>query len=152
MADLYANQSDPVLYRYRQADFTAIPGSPWVYWITPGVKVIFETSKPLQEIAEPRQGLATADNRRFLRYWWELGDQRIAFHCQACEESDLRSEKWYRYMKGGTFKRWYGNQEYVVNYGQNGFELRAWATPLYGNSGWSPIIKSTEYYFRRGIT
>jgi hypothetical protein len=55
-------------------------------------------------------------------------------------------------MKGGSFKRWYGNQEYVINYGRNGFELKAWANPLYGNSGWSRIIKSTEYYFRRGVT
>ena len=55
-------------------------------------------------------------------------------------------------MKGGPLKRWYGNQEYIINYGQNGFELKAWADPLYGNSGWSRIIKSTEYYFHRGVT
>ncbi|HXH11049.1 MAG TPA: BREX-1 system adenine-specific DNA-methyltransferase PglX, partial [Alphaproteobacteria bacterium] len=152
LANLSAGQPDPIVYRYRQGDFDAIPGSPWVYWITTGVKRIFETSKPLEGIAEPRQGLATADNRRFLRYWWEVGTQRIAFRCQSREESDLRREKWYPYMKGGSFKRWYGNQEYVINYGLNGFELKAWADPLYGNSGWSRIIKSTEYYFRRGVT
>jgi hypothetical protein len=93
LVNLHACQSDPILYRYRQGDFDAIPGSPWVYWITPGVKKIFETSKPLEEIAEPRQGLATADNRRFLRYWWEIGTRGIAFHCQSREESELRTEK-----------------------------------------------------------
>jgi hypothetical protein len=55
-------------------------------------------------------------------------------------------------MKGGSFLRWYGNQEYVINYGQNGTELKAWADPLYGNSGWSRIIKSPDFYFRRGVT
>lgn len=106
LANLRASQPDTIVYRYRQGDFDAIPGSPWVYWITTGVKRIFETSKPLEGIAEPRQGLATADNRRFLRYWWEVGTQQIAFRCQSREESELQREKWYPYMKGGSFKRW----------------------------------------------
>jgi hypothetical protein len=55
-------------------------------------------------------------------------------------------------MKGGSYRKWYGNQEYIINYGQNGFELKAWADPLYNNSGWSRIIKSTEYYFHSGVT
>lgn len=152
LVHLSAGQPNPVVYRYCQGDFDAIPGSPWVYWITPGLRCLFETLPKLGEVAQPRQGLATADNFRFLRYWWELGKQRTALHCQSREESEIRSEKWYPYMKGGSFKRWYGNQEYVINYGQNGFELKAWADPLYGNSGWSRIIKSTEYYFRRGVT
>ena len=63
-----------------------------------------------------------------------------------------RHEKWYPYMKGGSFCEWYGNQDYVINYKKNGFELKAWADPLYGNSGWSRMIKSTEYYFRLGVT
>ena len=152
LANLRAGQPDPVLHRYRQGDFDAIPGSPWVYWITPGLRRLFQTLPKLEDVAETRVGLQTSDNVRFLRYWWELGKQRLVFHCETREESELRSEKWYPYMKGGSFKRWYGNQEYVINYGQNGFELKAWADPLYGNSGWSRIIKSTEYYFRRGVT
>jgi len=76
----------------------------------------------------------------------------IAFSCGSREESEKRPEDWYPYMKGGTFQRWYGNQEYVINYGWNGSELKAWANPLYGNSGWSRIIKSTDFYFRRGVT
>jgi hypothetical protein len=96
--------------------------------------------------------LATADNFRFLRYWWEVGKEQIAFGCKSREESESWPEKWYPYMKGGSYRRWYGNQEYIINYGQNGFELKAWAEPLYNNSGWSRIIKSTEYYFRCGVT
>jgi hypothetical protein len=132
---LRAGQPDAVVLRYRQGDFDAIPGSPWVYWITPGLRRLFETLPKLGEIAQPRQGLATADNFRFLRYWWEVGTARIGFGCQSREESESRLEKWYPYMKGGLYRRWYGNQDYIINYGQNGFELKAWADPLYGNSG-----------------
>jgi hypothetical protein len=140
------------VYTYRQGDFSDIPGSPWVYYVTPSLRKLFKLLPNLEKIADPRQGLATADNFRFLKFWWEVGQKRIAFGCANEDESSKRPEHWYPYMKGGGFLRWYGNQEYVINYGQNGHELKAWAAPLYGNSGWSRIIKSTEYYFRRGVT
>lgn len=149
---LKASEEDPAIFRVRQRDFEVIPGAPWVYWITPGLRTLFEALPKLGEIAELRQGLATADNLRFLRFWWEVGKPSIAFGCSSAEECTRRKEVWYPYMKGGSFRRWYGNQEYCINYGRNGFELKAWADPLYGNSGWSRIIKSPDFYFRRGIT
>ena len=147
-----SGQPDTRIYEYLQSDFSAISGSPWVYWITPGIRSLFKELKSLIKIAEPRQGLATADNFRFLKFWWEVGKPRIRFDCKSEGESLTAVEKWYPYMKGGTFLRWYGNQEYIINYGRNGYELKAWADPLYGNSGWSRIIKSPEFYFRRGVT
>lgn len=152
LSNIKNGQPDPVVFKYRQGDFDAIPGSPWVYWITTKLRNIFSKSKNLAEIAPPRQGLATADNFRFLKYWWEVGTDRIAFNCGSREKSEELLIKWYPYMKGGSFKRWYGNQAYTINYGQNGFELKAWADPLYGNSGWSRIIKSTDFYFRRCVS
>jgi hypothetical protein len=146
------SQPDSHVYEYRQGDFAAIPGSPWVYWITPGLRRLFESLKGLISVAEPRQGLATADNFRFLKFWWEVGKNRIRFDCKSQSESQISSETWYPYMKGGSFVRWYGNQEYLINYGRNGREIKAWADPLYGNSGWSRIIKSPDFYFRRGVT
>jgi N-6 DNA Methylase len=145
-------EADPRVYEYRQGDFAAIAGSPWVYWITPRLRALFQNLPKLEDIAEPRQGLATADNFRFLRFWWEIGSRRIGFRCKDTDESARRPERWYPYMKGGSFLRWYGNQEYIINYGQNGYEIKAWADPLYGNSGWSRIIKSPDFYFRRGVT
>ncbi len=142
----------PNVYLYRQGDFDAIPGSPWVYWITSGIKRVFEELPKLEEVAKPRQGLATADNFRFLRFWWEVGIERIAFGCRSREEAIASGKKWFPYMKGGEFKRWWGNQDYVVNWWKDGMEVKAWADPLYGNSGWSRIIKNWEFYFRRGIT
>jgi hypothetical protein len=106
----------------------------------------------LKDSAEPRQGLATADNKRFIRFWWEVEIDAIKFGCRSLDECSLASERWYPHMKGGGSKRWHGQQLAVVNYGQNGVELKAWADPLYGNSGWSRIIKSTDKYFSPGLT
>lgn len=152
LTKLKVGEQDSHVFQYRQGNFDDIPGSPWVYWITRGLRELFKTLPKLGEVARPRQGLATADNFRFLRYWWEIGKSPIGFGCRSQEECERRSEEWYPYMKGGSFARWHGNQEYVINYGRSGFELKSWAAPLYGNSGWSRIIKSPDFYFRRGVT
>lgn len=140
------------VYRLAQKEFDAIPGSPWVYWINDNLREIFRRLPKLNDTSPSRQGLATADNFRFLRFWWETGTKAIGFGCKSANESKTRNEKWYPYMKGGSFRRWYGNQDYVINYGRNGYELKSWADPLYRNSGWSRIIKSTDFYFREGVT
>lgn len=139
------------IYRSKQNEFKNIPGNPWVYWITPGLQQLFKVLPKLRDVAQPRQGLATADNFRFLRFWWEVGKSQIGFDCQSQEECEERLEKWYPHTKGGGFCKWYGNQEYVINYGQNGHELKAWAT-IVNPSGWSRRITSIDYYFRRGVT
>jgi len=144
VANLRAGKHDPIVYRYRQGDFDAIPGSPWVYWITPGLRRVFETFPKLGEIAQPRQGLATADNFRFLRYWWEPGLGRIGFGCNSAQDARNTGKRWFPYMKGGGFRRWYGNQAYVVNWERDGEEL-------YGFRPTS-VIRNPNYYFRRGVT
>jgi hypothetical protein len=134
---------DPCVFRYRQADFDAIPGSPWVYWITPGLRRLFETLPKLGDVAQPRQGLATADNFRFLRFWWEVGQERIAFGCKNAAEAQKSRKRWFPYMKGGAFRRWYGNQEYVVNWENDGKEMKEFE---------AAVIRNPDYYFRRGVT
>lgn len=63
----------PNVYRVAQRRFDAIPGSPWVYWVSDSIRELFERLPSLGQVAQPRQGLATADNFRFLRFWWEVG-------------------------------------------------------------------------------
>jgi hypothetical protein len=152
VAALRSGQPAPNVYRYRQGNFDAIPGAPWVYWITPGLRRLFQTLPKLGEIAQPRQGLATADNFRFLRYWWEIGTRRVAFGCADAREAQASGKRWFPYMKGGEFRRWWGNQSYVILWANDGEEMKLWAGSLYNNSHWSRILKSTEYYFRRGVT
>jgi len=149
-ANLRDGKNNPVVYRYRQGDFDAIPGSPWVYWITPGLKKVFETFTKLGEIAQPRQGLATADNFRFLRYWWEPGIRRIGFDCRNSKEAEITGKRWFPYMKGGGFCKWQGNQDCVVNWERNGAEICGFTDAETGRTYSRP--QNTEYYFRRGVT
>ena len=95
------------------------------------------------EIAQPRVGLQTGDNFRFLRFWWEVGKSNIAFGCKSAIEAINSGKKWFPHMKGGSFKRWYGNQEYVVNWWKDGAEIRAFK---------SAVIRNPDFYFRWGVT
>ncbi|MCL6447598.1 MAG: BREX-1 system adenine-specific DNA-methyltransferase PglX [Armatimonadetes bacterium] len=149
LANLRVGKPDPVVYRYRQGDFDAIPGSPWVYWITPELRRLFITLPKLDKIAQPRQGLATADNFRFLRYWWEAGASGIAFACRNSEEAKQSGKRWFPYMKGGGFRRWYGNQEYIVNWSSDGAEIKKFGIE---NGRIVSRPQNTDFYFRRGVT
>jgi hypothetical protein len=142
-------EPDPRVYEYRQAAFAAIPGSPWVYWITPGLRRLFSTLPKLGEISPPRQGLATADNTRFLRYWWEVGLSRIYRNASNAREAEQSGFRWFPYMKGGSFRRWYGNQEYCVNWASDGAEIRCLGEE---NGKVASRPQNTDSYFRRGVT
>ena len=146
-----AGHPDSRVYEYLQDDFSDIPGDPWVYWITPDVRHLYKKYAPLEDIAEPRQGLATTDNPRFLRFWWEVGRSRIAFNCASLADAETSLKRWFPYMKGGTFLRWYGNQDQVINFFQDGRELKAHVEQHTGES-WSKRVTSTDVYFRAGIT
>ena len=84
----------------------------------------FQNGTPLSDMGDIKQGLATADNNRFLRQWFEVNSSKINFSCESCDESRNSDLKWYPYNKGGDFKKWYGNQNYVVNWLNDGYEIR----------------------------
>jgi hypothetical protein len=149
---LRTGQSHPQVFSSKQSDFDAIPGKPWVYWITPSLRNVFDRLASFETVGDWRRGLSTADNKRFLRLWWEVGLERIGLSCKSEEECAIRTEQWFPLAKGGSFQRWYGNQFFCINYGKNAQELKAWLDPLYNNSGWSRMIKSPEYYFHEAIT
>lgn len=109
-------------YTAKQENFSKIPGSPVAYWVSENFVRAFESPK-LKEIAKPRVGLQTSNNNYFLRFWFECANNNIYFTCKDAKESKQRSEKWYPHNKGGAFREWYGNLEYVINYKNNGFEL-----------------------------
>ena len=107
-----------------QNDFSKIPGSPIAYWVSDRVKEIFEKSQKLGDIAEPRQGMATSDNNRFLRLWQEVSRHKIGLGFNDREEAKKSGMKWFPYNKGGEFQKWYGNQEYLVNWENDGVEIQ----------------------------
>lgn len=146
---LHAGAKHPLAFRFRQNDFDAIPGAPWVYWAAPGLRRLFAELPRLEQIAPPRQGLATADNARFLRRWWEVGLEAIERSAADRAQAQASGRRWFPYMKGGACRRWWGNQEFVVNWQHDGAEIRA----LGQEQGRSAArAQNTGFYFRRGVT
>ncbi len=132
------------------ADFTAVPGSPIVYWLSEKMRGSFSTGKPLSEVANLRQGLATADNNRFLRQWWEVGTSRTAFACTSREEAAASGARWFPYNKGGEFRKWYGNQEHVVNWENDGAEIRTFGAEDGGRP--RSRAQNTDSYFSPSVS
>ncbi|MBP1468383.1 BREX-1 system adenine-specific DNA-methyltransferase PglX, partial [Candidatus Chloroploca sp. M-50] len=112
------------VFWYRQGDFDAIPGVPWVYWVTLGLTYVFRTYPKLQSIAPPKMGMGTRNNERFLRFWWESGISNVERRCKNTVDAGIGKRRWFPYMKGGQFCRWYGNQERIVNFRNVGQELK----------------------------
>ena len=105
-------------YRFtaKCADFLGIPTAPLTYWLSENVRRIF-TLPPLSETAEVCEGLITGDNERFLRRWYEVSVKNTAFVRNT-------GKKWYLLNKGGDYRKWYGNREFVINWAENGEEIR----------------------------
>ena len=105
-------------------NFAKIPGSPVAYWLSDRFLKMFEEGIPLGKMADSKQGLATADNNRFVRVWNEVEKDRIYFDAKDIQESVASRKKWFPYNKGGEYRKWYGNNEYIVNWENDGFEIR----------------------------
>ena len=105
------------------ADFTVVPGSPIVYWLSEKMRATFSVGRPLGEISTPLVGLRTGDNSRFMRQWWEVSKERSALGCDSLNAAEASGARWFPYNKGGAFRRWYGNHEFVVNWEHDGKEV-----------------------------
>ncbi|MEV0895650.1 BREX-1 system adenine-specific DNA-methyltransferase PglX [Actinoplanes sp. NPDC049802] len=123
--------------------FGRVPGAPIAYWLPEPMLRAFEVGRPLAEIGEPRQGLATADNGRFVRLWHEVSASRTGFGMSRAEAA-ASGLTWFPYNKGGDFRRWYGNQEFVVNWRDDGAEIRAFGA---GAGRPRSRAQNTAYYF-----
>ncbi|EPD09682.1 hypothetical protein Lpp48_14209 [Lacticaseibacillus paracasei subsp. paracasei Lpp48] len=139
--------------RTKQTNFEKIPGSPLAYWASQNLLEIFEKGQPLSSLVEAKHGMTTTDNKRFLRQWFELEYSRINF-TEDSEMGALRSgAKWFPYNKGGAYRKWYGNYDYVVNFAENGREIKANALKRYPYLKTPGIIvPNSNYYFREAIT
>lgn len=112
-------------YRRDADTFKKIPGTPIAYWASDALLDAFANREKLGLLAKPQVGLQTSDNDRFLRYWFEcsLGDMSVA--CDSAESSLSLDAKWYPHNKGGSFRKWYGNRDHVIEYAKNGRSLSA---------------------------
>ncbi|MCR0099316.1 BREX-1 system adenine-specific DNA-methyltransferase PglX [Acinetobacter baumannii] len=134
-------------------DFKKIPGSPVAYWVSDKVREIFETSSSLNDVADARQGLATTDNNRFLRLWQEINFQRIGFNIKNREYAQLSEKKWFPHNKGGEFRKWFGNQEYVVNWENDGQEIKDNILSRYSYLKTPDFVaKNQQFYFKISVS
>lgn len=130
-------------YEIDQQKFMNVPGYCIAYSASEELLNAFYVGKRIDTFADPKQGLATADNNRFLRLWYEVDTSRIAFECKTHEEAESNGKKWYPYNKGGGYKKWYGNNEYLINWENDGNELRNFK---------KSVIRSPQYYFNKCLS
>ena len=136
-------------YVSKQENFNKIPGSPIAYWISSKLLSAFQDGRPLSAVASPCVGLQTADNGRFLRLWYEVCNQNISFNCTSTEDSLARATRWFPYNKGGDFRKWYGNNDYVVNWENDGYEIKH---NFDDNGKLRSRPQNTQFYFKNGVT
>lgn len=136
------------------SNFTKIPGSPIAYWLSDRFVHIFEECPQLASFCKPAHGLTTSNNNRFLRQWYEVPMSNIGFGMRSALDAQNSGFRWFPYNKGGEYRRWYGNQDYVVNWANNGVEIKATVDAKYpylkGNIGL--VITNESKYFLPAVT
>ena len=115
--------NDENKFETSQLNFDKIPGSPIVYWAEDSVIRSFEKGELLGNLTVPRNGMKTGDNNRFVRYWWEINYNKFNNHATNVIEAMNSSKKYFPYNKGGETRKWYGNEDFVVNWENGGKEI-----------------------------
>ena len=148
-----ANPDCGWFYRTNASEFEVIPGSPIAYWISRKAANLFAGTS-IADYGFAGIGMRTGDNARFLRFWFEVGFETIGIGIESAEAQIASYSKWIPYNKGGEFRKWYGNNEYVVNWFNNGEEIKENTKRVYpelgDDLGWK--ISNERYYFKPGIT
>jgi hypothetical protein len=139
------------IFRLPASEFRKIPESPFAYWVSAAFRQAFRDNPRLEEVAKPRVGMNTTDNQQFLRRWHEVPISKVGFGVISGEKASVSAKKWFPYNKGGSFRRWYGNNEYLVNWQENGRDIKACiaADPKKQVGG---RINSSEFYFLPSVT
>lgn len=136
-----SNHNCGYYYETSSSNFSKIPGSPVAYWVSDNMLRAFE-HKTINDIEPPRFGMSTSDNNRFVRMWHEVSYNKFAHPVETMDEVDF-SKKWYPYNNGGEFRRWYGDNGDVVNWENDGYEIKG-----FGRAA----IRNKQFYFKSGIT
>lgn len=133
-----------VRYVANVSNFTKIQGNPIAYWFSLKTFSVYERSKCLAKVALPRLGMTTADNNKFLRQWFEVKRNKCIFNATTQEEVSVGNYKWVAYNKGGSFRKWYGNLDFVVNWDNEGYEIKHFGEE---QGHIRSTVPNTEYYF-----
>ena len=139
-------------YYAQQINFHKIPGSPIAYWISRRLYDAFENGILLKELAHPKKGLATTDNSRFLRMWFEISAEQMAIGYKSKLSALQSGCKWFPLNKGGEFRKWYGNKQYLINWYDDGHEMKEAIIAHYRGGSYTKEIRSEDKYFQDSIT
>ena len=141
-------------YKTNQDVFSLVPNAVMAYEASEKAIAQFDRLPPLKKTVIAKPGMQTSDNDRFLRFWFEVCYDRIGYGLSH-EKASVSEYKWFPYNKGIGFRKWYGNNDYVVNFYHDGEELKYWLVHNPKDPGtkhWSRNMRNYEYYFRDGIT
>ena len=143
------NKDKKYYFRKAKENFEKIPGMPVGYWVSKNMLEDFEKGIKTSELVEPKVGLQTGDNNFFLRQWYEVEEKKISYNTKSITETENNEYKWYPHNKGGERRQWYGNYDYVVNWENNGNEIRNFKD---SNGKLRSRPQNTEYYFKGAVT
>ncbi|TQE98819.1 MAG: BREX-1 system adenine-specific DNA-methyltransferase PglX [Spiribacter salinus] len=143
-----------MVFRVSPVEFGRIPGSPLVYWLPTGVLRMIADSEEMGQHVDSKQGLATANNERFMRSWHEVSLCQIGFNIPTSEDAEKTGLRWFPINKGGQFRKWYGNHEFIVNWQADGREIKAYVTDRYPylNGNIDYVIKDRGRFFHESIS
>lgn len=124
-------------------NFSKIPGSPVAYWVSEAIYRAYIDYPPLGDLAAPRKGNSTSDNNRFLRLWHEVAIDMVNFGCEMLTRSATLEKRWFPYNKGGGYRKWYGFNEYVIDWYDDAAAIRSIKTA---------VIANYQYFMKPGLT
>ena len=139
-------------YVAEQDNFSKIPGSPVAYWLSDIYYMLFAKRPPLSSSADFCKGLATMDNGRFLRFWDEVDWTKVCVSALSATDGRQSHKKWFAYNKGGNYRRWYGNRDYLINWFDDGKELKDNVVKCYGGGSYTKEVRNEDKYFQEGMT
>jgi len=133
-----------------QDEFKKIPSTPVAYWVSQRIRDVFEQGEELGKRSPVRQGLATADNDQFMRTWQEVSLNKSGYGFGNRHDAAMSGKKWFPYTKGGEFRKWFGNNEFLVNWENDGSAVRSFGTENGGRA--RSRAQNTDYYFLPSVT
>lgn len=139
-----------VYFKSSSRDFEVIDGSPIQYSLSETMVGLFRSGERVSDIARTASGLQTNDNGRFIRFWFEPCVEELGFRSNSRSEAQASNRKWFPHVKGGPYRKWYGNLDYVVNWRNDGEEIFNLARELYGSP--TRTVKNLDLYFSTGVT
>jgi type II restriction/modification system DNA methylase subunit YeeA len=146
---LIKSPTPDAVFERRPCDFEQIPGCPIAFAISETVRNAFVKGNPLGEMVPIKQGLATGKNDAFVRCWHEVSADRFGVGIASAEDAIDSHKRWFPYNKGGSFRKWYGNRDHVVNWENDGFEIRNFTD---SNGKQRSAVRNPDFYFRPSIT